>query len=149
MIESFKHKGLKRLYEKDDRGGLRPDLVAKIQQILSALDAAETPDEMDLAMKNPCHPGQIIRSACLDGLHLNVTEGAAALGVTRTTLSRILNGKASVSPEMAVRLSKAFGSTTGFWLRLQLNYDLAQVEKKAPRIHVRRVEVPVEELSIP
>jgi antitoxin HigA-1 len=100
-----------------------------------------------MPMKNPCHPGQIIREVCLDGLHLNVTEGAAALGVTRTTLSRILNGKASVSPEMAVRLSKAFGSTTAFWLRLQLNYDVAHVEKKAAGIRVRRVETP-EALSL-
>ena len=95
-----------------------------------------------MPMKNPCHPGQIIRDVCLDGLHLTVTKGATALGVTRTTLSRILNGKASVSPEMAVRLSKAFGSTTGFWLRLQLNYDLAKVEKKAAGIRIRRVEAP-------
>ena len=84
----------------------------------------------------------MIRDVCLVGVNLNVTDGARALGVTRTTLSRILNGKASVSPVMAVRLSKAFGSTAGFWLRLQLNYDLAQVEKKASRIRVRRVTVP-------
>jgi addiction module HigA family antidote len=95
-----------------------------------------------MPMKAPSHPGRIIRDICLDGLNLNVTGGAAALGVTRTTLSRILNGRAGVSPEMAVRLSKAFGSTTGFWLRLQLNYDLAQVEKKASKIRVRRVAVP-------
>jgi antitoxin HigA-1 len=91
-----------------------------------------------MPMKDPCHPGELIRD-CLDGLKLNVTDGAAALGVTRTTLSRVLNGKASVSPEMAVRLSKAFGSTPGFWLRLQLNYDLAQVEKRAAHISVKRV----------
>jgi addiction module HigA family antidote len=95
-----------------------------------------------MVMTNPCHPGEIIRDACLVGLGLNVTEGAAALGVTRTTLSRIVNGKASISPEMAVRLSKAFGSTPGFWLRLQLNYDLAQIQKKASRIRVRRVAMP-------
>ena len=95
-----------------------------------------------MPMKSPCHPGQMIRDVCLVGVNLNVTDGARALGVTRTTLSRILNGKASVSPVMAVRLSKAFGSTAGFWLRLQLNYDLAQVEKKASRIRVRRVTVP-------
>jgi addiction module HigA family antidote len=100
-----------------------------------------------MAMKDPCHPGEIIRDVCLAGLRLNVTEGAAALGVTRTTLSRILNGKAGVSPEMSVRLSKAFGSTAGFWLRLQMNYDLAQIEKKASRIHVRRVAAP-EQLSL-
>ena len=95
-----------------------------------------------MVMTNPCHPGEIIRDACLVGLGLNMTEAAAALGVTRTTLSRIVNAKASISPEMAVRLSKAFGSTPGFWLRLQLNYDLAQIEKKASRIRVRRVVMP-------
>src|SRR6202795_3571384 len=95
-----------------------------------------------MAMKNPCHPERLIRDVCLTGLKLNVTAGAAALGVTRTTLSRILNGKAGVSPEMAVRLSKAFGSTTGIWLRLQLNYDLAQVEKKAGGIRVRQIHAP-------
>src|SRR5437660_4407714 len=93
-----------------------------------------------MPMKNPCHPGKIIRDVCLEGLRLTVTQGAAALGVTRTTLSRLLNGKAGVSPEMAVRLSKAFGSTAGFWLRLQLNYDLAQVEKHAAQIRGERVQ---------
>ena len=95
-----------------------------------------------MAMKSSSHPGRLIRDVCLVGSKLNVTDGAAALGVTRTTLSRIINGKAGLSPEMAIRLSKAFGSTPGFWLRLQLNYDLAQVEKKASKIRVRRVEVP-------
>ena len=95
-----------------------------------------------MPMKNPCHPGEIIRDVCLDGLNLNVTQAAAALGVNRTTLSRVLNGRAGVSPEMAIRLSKALGSTAGFWLRLQLNYDLAQVEKKAAAIRVRRVAPP-------
>lgn len=92
-------------------------------------------------MKNPSHPGEIVRE-CLEGLKLSVTGGAAALGVTRATLSRILNARAGISPEMAVRLSKAFGSTVSFWLRLQLNFDLAQVEKKASKIRVRRVAVP-------
>ena len=93
-----------------------------------------------MPMKNPSHPGELIRDICgADGLNLTVAEGAAALGVNRTTLSRLINGKASVSPEMAVRLSKAFGSTTGFWLRLQLNYDLAQIEKRSASIKVRRV----------
>ncbi len=96
-----------------------------------------------MTMKNPSHPGEIIRE-CLEGTKLNVTEGAEALGVTRATLSRLLNAKSNVSPEMAVRLSKAFGSTVGFWLRLQFNFDLAQVEKRASKIHVRRI-VPSEQ----
>jgi len=94
-----------------------------------------------MAMKNPSHPGEIIKD-CLEGIELNVTKGAEALGVTRATLSRILNAKANVSPEMAVRLSKAFGSTVEFWMRLQFNFDLAQIEKKAPNIHVKRFAAP-------
>jgi len=89
-------------------------------------------------MKNPSHPGEIIRD-CLDELKLTVTDAATALGVTRVTLSRLLSAKTNVSPEMAVRLSKVFGSTAGFWLRLQCNFDLAQVEKRASTIHVRKV----------
>ena len=89
-------------------------------------------------MKNPKHPGDIIRD-CLDELGVNVTEGAKGLGVTRAALSRLINHKAGVSPEMAVRLEKAIGSTAGFWLRLKLNYDLAQIQSRAGRIHVRRL----------
>jgi antitoxin HigA-1 len=89
-------------------------------------------------MKNPNHPGDIIRD-CLEELGVNVTDGAEALGVTRATLSRLINRKAGVSAEMAVRLEKAIGSTAGFWLRLQLNYDLAQVQARSAKIHVRRL----------
>ena len=89
-------------------------------------------------MKNPKHPGDIIRD-CLDELGVNVTEGAKGLGVTRAALSRLINHKAGVSPEMAVRLEKAIGSTAGFWLRLKLNYDLAQIQSRAGKIHVRRL----------
>jgi len=91
-------------------------------------------------MHAPSHPGALIKEICLEGLNITVTQAASALGVTRTTLSRVINGKASVSPEMAVRLSKAFGSTTGFWLRLQLNYDVAKIEKQSARIRVQRME---------
>jgi antitoxin HigA-1 len=98
-----------------------------------------------MPMKNPSHPGELIRDICsADGLNLTITKGAAALGVTRTTLSRLINGKSNVSPEMAVRLSKAFGSTAGFWLRMQLNYDLAQIEKRSSTIKVHRVFSPEE-----
>lgn len=92
-----------------------------------------------MAMKDPSHPGEIIRE-CIEGLGLTVTNAAGALGITRAALSRVLNAKAGVSPEMAVRLSKAFGSSAGFWLRLQLNFDLAKIEKKASKIRVRRIE---------
>jgi addiction module HigA family antidote len=92
-------------------------------------------------MKKPNHPGDLIRD-CLDELKINVTDGAKALGVTRATVSRLLNGKASVSPEMAVRLEKALGSSAGFWLRLQLNYDLAQIHARSAKIQVRRLATP-------
>jgi len=94
-----------------------------------------------MAMKNPNHPGDLIRD-CLDELGVNVTDGAKALGVTRSALSRLINRKAGVSAKMAVRLEKAIGSTAGFWLRLQLNYDLAQIQARSGRIHARRLGTP-------
>ncbi len=91
-----------------------------------------------MPMKNPPHPGELVRYECLEPLDLTVTAGARVLGVTRQALSNLVNGKAGVSPEMAIRLSKAFGSTAEAWLRLQMAYDLAQVQKKAHKIKVKR-----------
>ena len=93
---------------------------------------------MAMQMHNPPHPGEILRDLCLEPLKLSVTDAAKVLGVTRPTISKLVNGRAAISPEMAIRLSKAFGSTPEFWLRLQLNYDLAQVAAKADSIHVER-----------
>jgi addiction module HigA family antidote len=95
-------------------------------------------------MKNPAHPGRIVRSACLEPLGLSVTAGAKILGVTRQTLNNIVNGKSGISPEMAVRLTKAFGSTEETWLGMQLAYDLAAVRKDESKIKVRRQRVPQE-----
>ena len=78
-----------------------------------------------MAMKNPPHPGRGIRENCLEPLGLNVTEAAAVLGVARHTLSRVLNGHAAISPDMAIRLEKAGWSSADFWLRRQTSYDLA------------------------
>jgi antitoxin HigA-1 len=94
-----------------------------------------------MPMKNPVHPGQIIRHDCLEPLGLSVTAGAKVLGVTRQTLNNVINGKSGVSPEMAIRLSKAFGSTAETWLRMQVAYDLAQVRKDESKIRVRRQHV--------
>jgi addiction module HigA family antidote len=80
-------------------------------------------------MKNPPHPGRIVRQDCIEPLGLTVTEAAQALGVTRQALNNLVNGKAGVSPQMAVRLAKAFGGSPEMWLRLQTNYDLAQVRQ--------------------
>ena len=71
-------------------------------------------------MKNPVHPGCIVKHACLEPLGLSITEGAKVLGVSRQTLNNIVNGKSGISPEMAIRLTKAFGSTPNTWLRMQL-----------------------------
>ena len=91
-----------------------------------------------MPMKNPPHPGRSIRNACLEPLGLSITEGAEVLGVTRQTLNNVVNGKSGISPEMAIRLSKAFGSTPETWLRMQLAYDLAQARKEEGKIKVRR-----------
>jgi antitoxin HigA-1 len=90
-----------------------------------------------MTMKNPPHPGEIIRELCIKPLGLTVTQAADGLGVTRKTLSLLLNGHAGISPEMAVRLSQAFGRSPESWLQLQVQYDLAQVRKSAKVIRIK------------
>jgi len=92
-----------------------------------------------MKMKNPPHPGRVVRQECIEALGLTVTEAARALGVTRQALNNLVNLKAGVSPEMAIRLSKAFGSSPEVWLGMQMAYDLAQLEKQASKIKVQRV----------
>lgn len=92
-----------------------------------------------MAMKDPVHPGSIVREDCLKPLALSVSEGARRLGVGRQTLSHLINEKASVSIEMAYRLSKAFGSTPETWLGMQLAYDLAKSRDLEQKIKVERV----------
>ena len=93
-----------------------------------------------MPMKNPPHPGHSIKDACLDPLRLNVTEAAKVLGIARHTLSRVLNGHAGLSPEMAIRLEKAGWSNADHWLRLQTAYDLAQARQNERNIKVQRYE---------
>jgi len=92
-----------------------------------------------MPMKNPPHPGLSVRHDCLEPLGLNVTEAAKKLGVSRKQLSDIVNCHAGISPEMAIRLDKAFGGGAATWLRLQAAYDLAQAMKRADKIEVERV----------
>ncbi len=91
-----------------------------------------------MTMKNPPHPGRLVRDACLEPLGLNVTVAAKVLGVARKSLSAVLNEKAAISPEMAIRLEKAFGSTADTWLKMQTAYNLAQARKHEDDIQVRR-----------
>jgi len=92
-----------------------------------------------MRMHNPPHPGEIVRELCLRPLGVTVTKAAAALGVSRKTLSAILNGRAGISPEMAIRLSLAFGTTSESWLNQQLQYDLWRAERKRKHLRVRRL----------
>jgi addiction module HigA family antidote len=92
-----------------------------------------------MKMHDPPHPGEIIRDLCMEPLGLTVTRAAKALGVTRKTLSAILNGRAGISPEMAIRLSKAFGTTAESWLVQQSMYDLARAEERLGDIEVENL----------
>ncbi|MHB8472252.1 MAG: HigA family addiction module antitoxin [Gammaproteobacteria bacterium] len=91
-----------------------------------------------MTMKEPPHPGFSVRFDCLEPLGLSVTKGAEILGVTRQALNNLVNAKAGISPEMAVRLDKAFGGTAEGWLALQTAFDLAQVRKHVGSIKVKR-----------
>ena len=93
-----------------------------------------------MRMHNPPHPGEIIREFCIEPLDLTVTETAEALGVARKTLSTLLNGRAGISPEMALRLSKVFGRTPEGWLRLQFQFDLWKAEQSLDISKLKRIE---------
>jgi addiction module HigA family antidote len=95
-----------------------------------------------MPMKNPPHPGRIVREDCLQPLGLSVTAGAKVLGVSRQALNNLVNERAGISPEMAIRLAKAFGSTAQTWLRMQSNFDLAKALRSQGKIRVRRYQRP-------
>src|SRR5271163_2997967 len=92
-----------------------------------------------MTMKNPPHPGLVVLQECIEPLGVTITDAAAALGVTRNTLSELVNGKRGVSPEMAVRLSKVFGGHAESWLVQQAQYDLAHV--RTERLKLKRLEL--------
>ena len=92
-----------------------------------------------MLMHNPPHPGEVLRGLCLEPLNLSVTDAATALGVSRKTLSAILNGRAGISPEMAVRLSIAFKTSAESWLNQQVQYDLWRAEKRRKSLRVTRL----------
>jgi addiction module HigA family antidote len=91
-----------------------------------------------MPMKRPPHPGGFVLRNCIEPMGLTITQAACALGVTRTTLSELVNGKRGISPEMAIRLSKVFGGSAANWLTQQVHYDLAQIP--ADRIKLERLK---------
>ena len=93
---------------------------------------------MTMPMRDPPHPGEVIRELCIEPAGLTVTAAASVLGVSRKALSELLNGHSGISPEMAVRLSKAFGGSIDSWLTQQMQYDLAKVQGRARAIKVQR-----------
>ncbi len=93
--------------------------------------------EEPMEMYNPAHPGEVLKELYIEPLNLTVTEVAEALGVSRKTLSALVNGHYGVSPDMAMRLAKAFGTTAKLWLNMQQNYDLWQAKQRAELSGVR------------
>ncbi len=92
-----------------------------------------------MKMRNPPHPGEVLKTLCLEPLNLTVKEAARSLGISRKTLSGILNARAGITPEMAVRLSIAFNTSAESWLNLQLQYDLWYPERNRKRLRVTRL----------
>jgi addiction module HigA family antidote len=97
--------------------------------------------ETAMLMHNPPHPGEVLRDLCLEPLGLSVTDAARGLGVSRKTLSALLNGHAGISPEMAVRLSIAFDTSAESWLQQQLHYELWQAEQHRSELDVKKLAV--------
>ncbi len=91
-----------------------------------------------MEIKNPVHPGLLVKE-CLDDLGVSVAEAAKRLGITRQQLHNVIAGRSNVTPEMAIRFEKGFGSTADTWLRMQVNHDLAQMRKRAASIAVERL----------
>ena len=94
---------------------------------------------MSMQMHNPPRPGQVLRELCIEPLGLSVTEAAEGLGVTRKTLSAVLNGRAGISPEMALRLSIAFDTSPESWLNQQTQYDLWVAQKEKKKLRVKKL----------
>jgi len=94
-----------------------------------------------MKMFNPPHPGEIIRELCIEPLGITITEAAKGLGVSRKTLSAIINGRAGITPEMAIRLGKAFDTSPESWLNQQIQYDLYKAEKRTVNLKIKRLAI--------
>src|SRR5574337_666439 len=152
MIKSFRHKGLKAFFEKGSTAGIQAAHAPRLAAMLRRLNETTNAQGMNLPgwrtittttetgattmarMFNPPHPGLTLRDDVLPALGLTVTEAAAQLGVSRVTLSRVLNGRAAVSPEMALRIEAWLGLERGgearLWLAEQSAYDVWQAQQR-------------------
>lgn len=144
MIRSFRHKGLERFFLYGSKAGIQAVHASRLRLQLGRLDAAAGPGDMDLPgwrlhplklkgmamskMHNPPHPGEVLRDTVL--AEISVTEFARRLGVSRVALSRVINGRAAVSAEMAIRLAAALGGGAESWMRMQAAFDLWQASKR-------------------
>jgi antitoxin HigA-1 len=157
-IRSFVHKGLKKLNVEDSAKRLPPEAVDKLRAMLTFLQDMQNPEslrafplwkvpanrmksitkENAMRMQNPVHPGLFLRTEIVQAHGLSVTDAAKVLGVSRPTLSSLLNGKADLSGDMAVRFEKAFGVDMDTLMRMQNSCDIAQTRKRARTIHVQR-----------
>jgi antitoxin HigA-1 len=149
MIKSFSHKGLKAFFISGSKSGIQAAHANRLRLQLAKLDSSSIPEDMGLPgwklhplkgdkkghwkMHNPPHPGEVLRDGVFADSTISVTDFAQRLGVTRVTLSRMLNGKAGISADMALRLAAALGGTAQSWLHMQANYDLWQAEKSLRR----------------
>ena len=136
MIRSFKHKGLEKFFKTGKTSGIQPSHAHRIRLVLTHLDQAESATDMD--MHNPAHPGEILRDLVIVPLGLTITDVSEHLDVSRKTLSKILNGRGAITPEMALRLELVFRNPSAdHWLRLQNAHDLWQARQQKSDFQVQ------------
>jgi antitoxin HigA-1 len=141
MIKSFRHRGVERFFRSGSQAGIQPKHAKRLRLQLGQLDAASGPAacrarrlpglplRYDMArMHNPPHPGEVLQDTVLRDM--TVTEFAKRLEVSRVAMSRVVNGRAAVSAELAIRLAAALGGSAESWLRMQVAYDLWQAQRK-------------------
>jgi antitoxin HigA-1 len=141
-IRSFVHKGLMRLYEDNMATGVPSDTVDKLRKMFFFLDAIATRGVSKMPMKSPPHPGDFIRTEIIEPAGLSVTAAAAALKVSRPALSTLLNGRADLSGDMALRIEQAFGVQMETLMRMQSAYDIAKTRGREKEIRgIRRLRL--------
>ncbi len=138
VIQSFRHKGLRRFFETGSRSGVQAKHAGRLRLQLTALDTAQSINDMDIP--GSPHPGEFIRATYIEPFGISIRSLARSLRVSPSTLTRIINQRSGISPEMALRLSKALGRSPESWLAMQDNYNLYQAKKAADLSGVQKVK---------